>query len=217
MEDRQFTDALDSSTATKYHPNSTDTIRFALKTATDPQHQALHYHPLLKDLLTGEVEPLALVPVWLAFYRFHAAYELADGFDARHVALTGMKPAKRCDWLAEDMAKASCPIPSHTDITRQQLTSDAAMLGYLYVTEGSLLGGTVIQRQLLLGFAKQGWEDGSRFYRAHGELNGKQWQQYLSVLEVQSWTAKTKNQCCEAATDAFAHITQELDLAAVSH
>lgn len=62
-----------------------------------------------------------------------------------------------------------------------ELRTRAQILGYLYVLEGSTLGGQVITKQLMK-FLPLGPESGSRYFYAYGQETKLRWTEFREVL-----------------------------------
>lgn len=105
---------------------------------------------------------------------FHQALETA--IDAHPDFFRDYAPQTRLKtpWLREDLSNLNRPLPD----SKPELFSDwspIALLGALYVSEGSMLGGTVISRLLQKNEAIGPMLDHTRFYAGYGAETGSNW------------------------------------------
>lgn len=113
-----------------------------------------------------------------AFYRFHAAAE-----SLLRPSLTGVEgydpeQASRLPALRADLEALGISEPA-TEVTPGPATR-AEALGWLYVVEGSALGGHVLTRQL----AGQGTDlTGLGFLGFYGEDVGVRWRQVMAIID----------------------------------
>jgi len=175
---------------------SPDVVRHALRTATNNIHERLHRHPALVAVQDGTIDCVAYRRLLTRQYGFHIGFERA----AR------IKP-ERSLWLESDLAAlglyperlATLPLCRGFPT----LATPEAVLGGLYVVEGSALGGVALARGLntLLGV---GVLDGRRFFNGHGPETGSVWHAYLTRLSATSHTAEQQAAIVATATATFA-------------
>lgn len=106
-----------------------------------------------------------------------------------------IKNRKKTPLLEEDLISlgtqessiATIPICQHpTDITWENL------LGYLYVIEGSTLGGQVITR-ILRDHLHLSPSNGARFFYGYGKKTKEKWDEYCAILN--SVDDRKKQEC----------------------
>ncbi|WP_158747161.1 biliverdin-producing heme oxygenase [Acidisphaera sp. L21] len=102
--------------------------------------------------------------------------------------------------IEEDLADLSVPIP--TCVAREFVLpmSAGAMLGTLYVLEGSALGAKVIARRVA------GFGLGPRFgarHLAHQTDNPRAWPEFVDLLEEISLTGEEEDDCVQEARATF--------------
>ena len=130
------------------------------------------------DVFTRVADPLRrrdMVGRFLAFYRpaeAALARLLSDEpdleFDAR----------RKVPALERDAATLRAAAPPDAPLSLP--TDRAEALGFLYVLEGSTLGGRVIDKQLRLrGLSPEGLS----FFQGYGEATGARWKAFCAVLE----------------------------------
>ena len=113
--------------------------------------------------------------------RFLAFYRPAEAALAR---LLGEEPGLEFDArrkvpaLERDAAALRAAAPADAPLALP--TDRAEALGFLYVLEGSTLGGRVIDKQLRLrGLSPEGLS----FFQGYGEATGTRWKAFCAVLE----------------------------------
>lgn len=170
-----------------------------LKTATQPIHEALHVHPLMRRLMEAECSLADYRTILGVFQRFYTDAE-ARFNKLQNVKFDGEAPVLA--WLRQDF----CAISGGDDfakISRTEAAKNAdfsSYLGYLYVKQGSTLGGQVLSRRLgdTLGLSP---ERGLRFFSGFGENTRQNWLYFLRYLEEQAssindlTTVASANEC----------------------
>lgn len=155
-----------------------------LRSATEATHQALHSHPMLMPLTQGAVNQLHYIHVLQCFYGFYAPLERT----LLHSSLADDYRAYACpsvDWLVEDLQFYNQPLASLPQCDALPRVRDRAdLLGLLYVKEGSLLGGRVIQRHLNTNLPTE--QNSLRFFAGLGDDTGRHWRELLQALEQYS-------------------------------
>jgi Heme oxygenase len=162
--------------------SKTSSLHQQLKSATQPIHDALHDHPLMRRLMEPECSLADYRSILEVFQRFYAEAEarfnsLAPKFDGEAPVLA---------WLRQDF----CAIGGGDDVMESRRDSEkkkadfSSYLGYLYVKQGSTLGGQVLSRRLgnTLGLSP---ERGLRFFSSFGENTRQNWLYFLRYLEEQ--------------------------------
>ena len=173
-----------------------DLMRQTLRAATHDIHERLHRHPALAAVQDGTIDHVAYRRLLARLYGFHIGFERA----AR------IKP-ERSVWLEMDVAALG--------INPEQLAAQPlcrgfpalalpeALLGALYVVEGSALGGVTLARGLdrLIGV---GVLDGRRFFTGHKSETGSAWRAYLRRLSATPHSAEQQATIIATATATFA-------------
>ena len=88
------------------------------------------------------------------------------------------------------------------------LATPAAIVGALYVIEGSTLGGKVIARQLAAHLGLNAAK-GARFFHGHGAATEAHWGEFWQFAAVNCPHNEMSN-CCAAAIDLFARFESGL-------
>ncbi|MCH2547655.1 MAG: biliverdin-producing heme oxygenase [Alphaproteobacteria bacterium] len=148
----------------------------ALKEATHEQHEALHQHPLLKGLATGKISRLQWLKALQAFYCFYRVYEPAMQNYAQ------FEQAPVMQWLEQDLQNLALNIPSEINsFPLVQIDDISKAVGYLYVKQGSTLGGQVISKKLRHSLGLEAGKEQMFFY-GYGSETGKKWKLFLSQI-----------------------------------
>jgi heme oxygenase len=160
--------------------------RDALRAATGAVHDRLHGVPAFARLAGGAITRGEYRALLARLHGFHAALEGALA------APPGLAPAlagwgidlaarRRSALLAADrLALGDAAPPDPAPIPPPG--SAAAAMGWLYVSEGSTLGGLHLARALdgLLGQAAEG----RRFLLGHGARHGAMWRDCCAAIEA---------------------------------
>ena len=175
------------------------TLLERLRTETRDAHEALHVHPLLAPLVSPDMTLRDYRYALLAFERFYRSLE-PQAKDA------GSAPV--LDWLGEDFARQGLA-PVDLDIALPILDTSSKLWGYLYVKQGSMLGGNVMTKALRRHLGLQP-AIGQRFFAGYGDQNGAQWQIFIENLFALA-PVLTPNETIETAKACFQGIADICD------
>lgn len=87
---------------------------------------------------------------------------------------------QRTTRLNDDLRALGAAVPEQADLPPVNFGSEGEALGFLYVLEGSSLGGRVILKALAAGGATA---EGLSFLDPYGPETGARWRSFLAVLE----------------------------------
>ncbi len=147
-----------------------------LRAATRAPHEALHHHPLLVPLNQPDVTRDQYRDALTAFDAFYRAMEAG-----RTVAAPdGVPDAPVVDWLAHDLA-ATGATPVKLDLAVPAIDSEAKLWGYLYVKQGSMLGGAVMSKNLKRALGLRPGTD-QLFFAGYGPETGERWKNFIENL-----------------------------------
>ena len=90
------------------------------------------------------------------------------------------------------------------DINLLATVNPVALLGVLYVLEGSTLGGTILRKHLASAFGLE--HDGLAYYTPYGNLVMPHWQQFKSRMNEANLNGADQQAVIDAAQATFAHI-----------
>lgn len=175
-------------------------LHLLLKNGTHTIHQDLHHNPLLRRLSQRDctrAEYYRILQVFFAFYtqsEKHFSGLLTDRFDQEAPVL---------DWLKQDLAVFGETIDT-AENGIQPAADFSQYLGYLYVKQGSTLGGQVLCRQLQssIGLAPN---NGLRFFNGYGEQTRQYWADVLHYFKHQQPRVNI-SVAVASAIDHFRHL-----------
>lgn len=179
-----------------------------LKAATRDSHGALDKRIMAGDIFASR----ALFAKFLRVqYRFHRDIDALYGNPALEALLPDLDERRRLPLIARDLAdlEQTLPLPAST-----RLDGDLplpAALGWLYVAEGSNLGGTVLYKMA----ARLGLDSdfGARHLAAHPDGAARHWREFTAALDGVALTAAQEQQVIDAADAAFrsvhGHVEEE--------
>lgn len=155
-----------------------------LKEETRAAHEALHTHPLLMPLGEGELTLAHYSRALEGFYQFYSHFEEA----AAPCASTDFVSAPVLHWLEKDFSVLDMqPEREIIHYFKSEIHDMADYLGYLYVKQGSTLGGQLISKHIHTHIHLAPGEEQFFFY-GFGKETGPRWKAFLSYLEQQEGT-----------------------------
>ncbi len=204
-------------------------IMTLLKSATADLHQAAESSPLQRQLVKGEL-PRDLYAAFLGqMYLVHAALEQAvRDASGSHPGFSTVvreyhdREQRLCEDLAflgvvlQDITPVEATTATLTDIARAAADRPIALLGMLYVLEGSTNGSKYIARAIRKAYQiEQG--PGVSYLDPHGELQGDRWQAFKTDMDSVGFTESESEAIIATAKGMFRSITEisdELSLSA---
>lgn len=149
-----------------------------LKAETAAAHQRTEALLYTDQLFKGTLSAAQYAHLLQIHLQFHVALEKAIG---KHSELTDLLPSKasKSDMVLKDLdAIGQAPMPCEADrLSHLGLTQ---LIGALYVSEGSMLGGAVIARAIA---KTQGLQDHEiNFFNMYGKDLGAMWIGFCSRL-----------------------------------
>ncbi|WP_020399864.1 biliverdin-producing heme oxygenase [Kordiimonas gwangyangensis] len=175
----------------------TSTLLESLRTETDNLHEALHVHPLLEPLHRGAITRAQYGRILNAFY---IAYSAMEG--SRTAATTRFEETDVLSLIEADHKIHEFELPFVPRTNYPAIESFSALMGYLYVKEGSGLGGQVISKHLA---RELGLEAGvtNHFFAGQGTETGAHWRKFLAFL----YESEARVDTVRAVTQAKASFT----------
>lgn len=151
------------------------------RSATAKMHERLHCHPALRDLTA-----MSLTPAYYGFslIRFYGFYKTCERLYANsgHELLSLFPAGHTLHWLAADLARLGIDADTVPVLPASESHFDHAhVLAYLYLREGSNLGGKVISRHLEDSLGLRPGLD-NRFFWGNGDDTGKRWHLFRERL-----------------------------------
>jgi heme oxygenase (biliverdin-IX-beta and delta-forming) len=178
------------------------TLLERLRTETRDAHEALHVHPLLAPLVSPDVTLRDYRYALLAFERFYRTME------SQPVSFS-TDSAPVCDWLAQDMQRHGLT-PLAIEFSLPLLGTPSQLWGYLYVKQGSTLGGSIMSKALRRHLQLQPVTE-QRFFAGYGDENGKRWQNFIENL-FEITPSLQPNETIETAVACFQGIAGICDV-----
>jgi len=179
-----------------------------LKTATRHSHGALDARIMAGDIFASRDHFARFLRVQ---FRFHRDVDALYGSPALDALLPDLAERRRLDQVAQDLQDLEQAVPVPLAAPLPADLPLAAALGWLYVAEGSNLGGTVLYRMA----AKLGLDAGfgARHLAAHPDGAARHWRSFTAALDSVPLSAEQEQQVIDAADAAFrsvhAHVEQE--------
>jgi heme oxygenase len=167
----------------------------ALRRATADVHARLHLHPGLAAVAEGRIDIEGYRRLLLRLYGFYLPFEAA----------AGLEPL-RSGWLSSDLAVLETPpwrlAASRCCASLPRLDCAFAVLGAMYVVEGSALGGRGLARHLgaLLGHETL---MGRRFFASDGADTGRAWRAFGERLSAVPAAGAARCTVIDAAVATF--------------
>jgi len=193
-------------------------LRTRLREATAPLHKQLDQQPLLVALLGNDL-PLADYQQLLGIYYslYHQLEAALKHYTDQQPIAFDYQPRYKTPLLLNDLKYWHIkPEPLRCQITLPDLNSLGALLGLLYVLEGSTLGGQFIAQhlQLTYGYTRS---TGSDFYSGYGEQTKTHWQSFITYLNSFSDQPDLAAQAIDSAALSFACFNQALNTLPSTH
>lgn len=171
-------------TLTSVAPLASLPLRQRLRQETDDIHQLLHRDSNMNKMMSDDGSRADYLRVLQNFFQFYRHTE--DFFKFIPSGQRFIHEVKPIELLQKDFLVLG-ELPPQSDNGYQQVADKYAIaqtlesyLGYLYVKQGSTLGGQVISKQL----KKLGLEPGETqfFFNGSGSNTGDNWKEFLAFL-----------------------------------
>ena len=198
-------------------------IMTRLKSATADLHQAAESSPLQRRLVKGELAPDLYAAFLGQMYLVHAALERAlQVATATHPGFTAVVRDyhRREPQLRDDLAflgvalDTIAPVAATTamlaDVERIAAERPVALLGMLYVLEGSTNGSKFIAMAIRKAYRLEPGP-GVAYLDPHGELQKDRWQAFKVDMDSVDFTEAESEAIIEAAKGMFRSLTEISD------
>lgn len=156
-------------------------LRNRLKGETQHLHDQMEGLPIFKKIVDQTITFEAYKALLEKFYGFIAPCERVWN-DSPFQAI--IKDREKTHLLEEDLIALGSQKSTLSAIPLYQYPMDITLeklLGYLYVIEGSTLGGQIITR-ILRGHLQLSPEYGARFFYGYGKKTKEKWDEYCVML-----------------------------------
>ena len=146
-----------------------------LRQETQRMHQQTEQLFYADSLRNGTIAPAQYVHLLRTHLAFHQALETAIDCHPDFFREYNPQDRSKTSWLLADLDHLNEPLPPCIPALFVNWSA-VDLLGAVYVGEGSMLGGTVINRLLQQSASIQPiLSVASRFYQGYGTDTGKQW------------------------------------------
>lgn len=178
-----------------------------LKAATHAVHDRLDKGLMAADLFSSRERFARFLRVQ---YRFHRDIDALYHKPELAALIPDLVARRRLDLIAEDLADLHAALPATGEARLGSDTPLAEALGWLYVAEGSNLGGTVLFKlaSTKLGLGR---EFGARHLAAHPDGAARHWREFTAALDAVALSEAEEAQMMQAAADAFRTVQEYAD------
>ncbi len=179
-----------------------------LRSATEPEHAALEACTLSVNLLKKDVTTEEYV-LYLAHMQQVVAWHEKNTFPVLSSFFTDIDSRRKAPLIVQDLKKlgqsTELPVVAPYSIKEGATMPVWRAMGYLYVIEGSTLGGRMILKHVnnVLGVDEQ---NGAAFFNGYGSATGKHWKEFLEIFATYAIIENKEEEIIEAAKDAFRSI-----------
>ena len=180
-----------------------------LKASTAELHQALEDHPSIGAIMLPEVTKAEYCFYLQQMQRVIATYE--EHFLPLAADIYPVNEHTTLELINNDLAALSCTAVELKPYNPAPAVTKPYALGYMYVVEGSRLGGRVILKHLerTLGYTA---EYGASYLAGHGAETGRKWKSFLSRLSGYVISNSGIDDTINGANDAFISIRKYFEL-----
>lgn len=187
------------SSETCLDPDLSDMPRsLRLKAATRGSHDALDKRIMAGDIFGSRLRFARFLRVQ---YQFHSVVDALYASDELTTVLPDLDGRRRLQKIAQDLSDLGQPLPPVPAISPLVGAPLPTALGWLYVAEGSHLGGAVLFKMAARLGLDAGF--GARHLAAHPDGVARHWRQFTSALDTQALMPEQERQVIEAADEAF--------------
>jgi len=187
-----------------------------LKTATRAAHDHTEGLPFSRQLLAGTLTRDAYIAHLASHYALHAVLEssLDVAPDAR-IQLVWQDNRRKIEWLRDDVAffgrddTLSADVQAAVDgfaafVRELRRHEPIALIGALYVFEGSTLGGAFLRPRIADMFDLS--DGGIRYYTGYGRHTGSTWKAFRAAVDMLPLSPSEADRIVEVASQTFVHV-----------
>lgn len=176
-----------------------------LKARTENLHRQVEEDNLASHILDHSIKPMQYEQLLIQNYRAYATLEhfLKENKEVLPEELQSFIDGKKTAAIAEDLKHFRTAPPERTSDFKPETVSPEALIGILYVIEGSMLGGLMIQQHLDSC-------EGLRDIRHHHFFGGDpkesiaRWRSFMKAVNSKEYTHGEIDEAVDAAHEAFA-------------
>ena len=178
-----------------------------LKAATRDSHNALDKRIMAGDIFANRAQFARFLRVQ---YRFHRDIEALYANPELGALLPDLDERRRLPQIARDLADLEQPLPAPAASAVPAPLPLPAALGWLYVAEGSNLGGTILFKMAARLGLDAGF--GARHLAAHPDGAARHWREFTAALDSVALTAEQEQLMIDAADAAFRSVHGHVEL-----
>ena len=181
-----------------------------LKAATSTTHDSLDKRVMAADIFANRDNFARFLRVQ---YRFHRDIDALYSHAGLLALVPDLAERRRLPRISHDLLDLGSDVPAETAPAVDAGISLPEALGWLYVAEGSNLGGTVLFK-LARERLQLGADFGARHLAAHADGAARHWRSFTAVLDAAELAAAHEALVVEGARTAFqtvrAYVDEEL-------
>lgn len=181
-----------------------------LKSATAVAHTALEDTPLSKKLLDPHISVNDYREYLEKMYSLNLFTEQQVAPALAHL-LPDLSERTKISWLQKDLQSLGSVLPDTSTYNDVRLENVAEQMGWFYVVEGSTLGGRVIIKSLQRHLSPDIFESATQFFNGYGELTGKNWKSFLTILDRFAQSLSIRRSVIVGANKAFSQIQKSFN------
>ncbi|WP_312325375.1 biliverdin-producing heme oxygenase [Stenotrophomonas sp.] len=191
--------------------NATETLEATrsqrLKAATRASHGALD-----KRIMAGEIfaDRDRFARFLRVQYRFHRDIDALYANAALDALLPDLAERRRLPQVTRDLHDLEQVLPGPVPMRLGPDLPLPAALGWLYVAEGSNLGGIILYK--MAGQLGLDADFGARHLAAHPDGAARHWRAFTAALDTVVLTAEQEQQVIDAADAAFRSVHDHVEL-----
>ena len=189
------------------------TLQRKLKEATIPLHRQIDHNFFAKNILQTK-GTLDMYIQWLIrFYGFYAPIEnFIQESNFSFLETIHINKRFKVPLLSQDLELLGQTDLEHitqcSDLPK--LNDDASLLGYLYVAEGSTLGGQFIVGKLKQYYGFDG-NKGCQFFNSYGDQTADMWKKFCLFLNEYPCDENKERIAIQTACDTFEKLNKWLN------
>jgi len=169
-----------------------------LKAATSTTHDSLDKRIMSEDIFASRERFAKFVRVQ---YRFHRDIQALYATPVLQALLPDLEQRQRLDQIVADLGDLQQDIPAGSGIAVAADIDLPQALGWLYVAEGSNLGGTILFK--FAGKLGLGADFGASHLAAHPDGAARHWREFTAALDAIDMTDTQEAAAVEGANAAF--------------
>lgn len=170
-----------------------------LKAATHNTHDSLDKRVMAADIFASRDSFTRFLRVQ---YRFHRDIDALYSHQGLLALIPDLAERRRLPKIASDLQDLGSDIPAHSTPLVDADISLPNALGWLYVAEGSNLGGTVLFK-LARDRLQLHADYGARHLAAHADGAARHWRSFTAALDAAPLAAEQEALVVEGARKAF--------------